>query len=228
MKKWMTVMVLAVSSVASIAALAALMPTTAQADCSQWDASGDITLRQANGARPFFTLQQSGSELRGSAMYTITTPECIERATCEPTRGEVTGSIKGDSFEVTARWENGSVGVYRGGVDSNGGMEGATYDRSHPESASSWYSERPLNCSTSVQAPAAPSPPPLTGTPERMCPELQCLQCAERVAGWHGPCAECEPMPNCEPAITNKSNINPNLPKPLPPQGTGIFKQMKP
>jgi len=254
-RKWMTVMVLAVSGAAPMAALA---------ECPQWDASGDITLRQANGARPFFNLQQSGSELHGSATYTITTPECSERATCEPTRGEVTGSIKGDSFEVTARWENGSVGVYRGGVDSNGGMEGATYDRSHPESASSWYSERPLNCSTSMQAPAAPSPPPLTGTPARMCPESQCLQCVGPVVG-SGPCAKCGPIPNCEPAITNQrrssdvlvpepstgpspfepppaiesvpkppSGFNPNTPPaiesvPKPPGGTGKFmQQMRP
>jgi hypothetical protein len=133
-KKWMTVMVLAVSGAVPMAALVGLLSATAQAACSQWDASGDITLHQANGARPSLALHQSGSDLDGSATYAITTPECIERATCQLVQGEVTGSIKGNSFEVTARWENGSVGVYRGGVDANGGMEGATYDRSHPES----------------------------------------------------------------------------------------------
>jgi len=221
-RKCMAVMVLAISGAAPMAALVGLLPATAHAACSQWDASGDITLHQANGPRPSFALHQpaGGSDLDGSATYTITTPDCVETATCEPIRGEVTGSIKGDSFEVTVRWENGSVGVYRGGVDANGAMEGATYDRSHPESASSWYSERPLNCPTSVQAPAAPSPPPLTGKPERMCPESQCLQCAARAAEWHGPCAECEPMPNCEPPITNQRRSSGVL-VPEPPTGPG-------
>ena len=247
--------VLAVIGAALMAALAGFLPATAQAACSQWDASGDITLHQANGATPFFTLQQNGSELHGSATYGITTPECVERANCAQIGGEVTGSIKGDSFEVTARWDNGSVGVYRGGVDANGAMEGATYDRSHPESAASWYSERALNC-PAAPSPPAPSPPPLTGTygRSRMCPESQCLQCVGGyVAGYSGPCFECGPIPNCEPVITNQRRSSdvlvpepptgPSPPKPppaiepppaigsvpKPSEGTGKFiQQMKP
>ena len=250
-RKWMAVMVLAVSGAAPMAALTGLLPATAQAACSQWDASGDITLHQANGATPFFTLQQNGSELHGSATYGITTPECVERANCAQIGGEVTGSIKGDSFEVTARWDNGSVGVYRGGVDANGAMEGATYDRSHPESASSWYSERPLNCA---------GPPPLKGSPgpPRVKPQLvecQKSQCLECVDYWSYPfeCIRCGPIPNCEPPITNQrrssgvlvpeppSGPGPPQPPPAtepppaiesvpkPSEGTGnLFKQMKP
>src|SRR5262249_47032573 len=226
-RKWMAVIVLAVSGAAPMAALVGLLPATAHAACSQWDASGDITLHQANGPTPSFALHQpaGGSDLDGSATYTITTPDCIETATCEPIRGEVTGSIKGDSFEVTVRWEGGSVGVYRGGVDANGGMEGATYDRTHPESASSWYSERPLNCSTSVQAPAAPSPPPLTGEPEITveCPASQCLTCTAWKSGPlspNQPCIKCRLIPGCEPAITYQRRSSGVL-VPEPPTGPG-------
>ena len=108
------------------------LPFAAEAACAQWDASGDMILHQANGYRPSFTLQRSGSELHGSAAYTVTTPSCVERANCSQILGDVAGSIAGDSFEITAYWKNGSVGVYRGTVDAHGGLEGTTYDRSHP------------------------------------------------------------------------------------------------
>lgn len=62
------------------AGCAILLPTVAGAACSQWEASGDMVLHQANGYRPSFSLQRSGSELHGSATYTITTPQCVERA----------------------------------------------------------------------------------------------------------------------------------------------------
>ena len=124
------------------------LPFAAEAACAQWDASGDMILHQANGYRPSFTLQRSGSELHGSASYIVTTPSCVERANCSQILGDVAGSIAGDSFEITAYWKNGSVGVYRGTVDAHGGLEGTTYDRSHPESSSHWYSERTLRCAT--------------------------------------------------------------------------------
>ncbi len=92
-----------------------------------------MILHQANGYRPSFRLQRSGSELHGSAAYTITTPKYVERANCSQILGDVAGSIASDSFEITAYWKNGSVGVYRDYVDAHGGLEGTTYDRSHPE-----------------------------------------------------------------------------------------------
>jgi len=145
----------------------------AEAACAQWDASGDMILHQANGYRPSFILQRSGSELHGSATYTITTPKCVERANCAQILGDVAGSIAGNSLEITAYWKNGSVGVYRGTVDAHGGLEGTTYDRSHPESSSHWYSERTLRCVTSTEVPPPTSAPPAAKPPSPAPPASQ-------------------------------------------------------
>ena len=76
--------------------------------------------------------------------------------------GTVDGTLMGREIEFTTRWNNGSVGVYRGIVYENGNVYGTNFDESHPEATDTWYSTGPpLEC-----APPGTEPPPTGPVPE--------------------------------------------------------------
>lgn len=141
--------------------LTLFLPSAAHSDCTRWTAPGVFYLVQTNGFAPRFILHQTGTTLEGTATY-------YAKAPWQQIDGSVDGSFRGNSFELTARWKNGSVGIYTGRVNSDGFIEGKTYDRNHPESQASWYSDQSAVCLPSPAAPPAPKPPAATPqTPPR-------------------------------------------------------------
>jgi len=136
--------------------LALLLPLGAQAECQQWDATGGWHAIQSNisadgdNTQPVFSLEQAGPELRGTASFHRTA------------RGEgdlqhsasVDGTIRGNAIELTAYWDDGSIGVYKGTISSLGRAEGDAYDRLNPNNNAHWYSDRRFNCVATAPAPA--------------------------------------------------------------------------
>lgn len=137
--------------------LASLFPLGARAQCQQWDATGGWKAIQSNitvegdDTQPVFSLEQTGSELRGSARF--------HRAA----RGEgdrdhnasVDGTISNATIELTAYWDDGSIGVYTGAINPIGRAEGDAYDRLNPRNRAHWYSERRFNCMVAAPVPKA-------------------------------------------------------------------------
>ena len=105
---------------------AMLLPSAAQAVCSQWDMSGEWLFVQTNVTYPSFTLQQTGTELQGSARYRYYDED---RSRFVDVSASVDGAINGDSFEVTAYWNNGTTGLYTGKIGPQGRIQGSTYDK---------------------------------------------------------------------------------------------------
>lgn len=136
--------------------LAMLFSHGAQAECRQWDATGGWHAIQSNisagsdTTQPLFSLEQSGSELRGTASF--------HRAA----RGEgdlqhnasVDGVIQGNAMELTAYWDDGAIGVYKATISSLGRAEGDAHDRLNPANNAHWYSDRRFNCLAAAPATA--------------------------------------------------------------------------
>jgi len=141
--------------------LAMCLPSAAQAACSQWDVSGEWTFVQSNMTRdttPIFTLQQMGTELQGSARY-------YSLGESRLVHGSVDGTINGDSLEINAYWNNGTIGVYTAKIGSQGRIQGTGYDRMHPQTMATWYSDRTAKCLTGAGGVSPPSvTPPVVDT----------------------------------------------------------------
>ena len=138
---------------------AVLLPSAAQAVCSQWDMSGEWVFVQSNDTSPRFTLQQTGTGLQGSASYSYYDEHLDLWRTVN---ASVDGTIEGDSFKVTAYWNNGTIGVYKGKVEPQGRIEeGSGYDRLHPQTMATWYSDRTAKCLTGAGgvSPSSVTPP---------------------------------------------------------------------
>lgn len=143
--------------------LALMFPLCARADCQQWDAAGGWNAVQSNitadsgHSQPSFSLEQTGSELRGSAsFYRAERGEEGHQHTAS-----VDGAIKGNELQLTAYWDDGSIGIYSGTISSLGRAEGETYDRLNSGDKAHWYGDRRFNC-LSV-APVAPVTPHAVG-----------------------------------------------------------------
>ena len=127
-----------------------LTPSSVEAGCSDWNATGEFTFVQTNGYNPTFKLNQTGSDIHGTAGY----PHYYNPNSA-PVTASVDGYIQGDNFEVTAYWNNGTAGVYSGRIGGRGRIEGSTYDKRHPDAMARWYSEPTLSCGPPVAAPAS-------------------------------------------------------------------------
>ena len=125
--------------------LCAAAVTTASSQCSHWDMSGEWTFVQTNGTSPQFTFRQTETGLQGSAVYYY---EYNDSGYYFPVRGSVDGTLKGDSFEVTAYWDNGTTGVYTGKIGPQGRIEGTAYDKLHPQTRADWYSDHTARCAS--------------------------------------------------------------------------------
>ena len=137
--------------------LALLFPLGAQADCQQWDATGGWSAIQSNisadsdHTQPLFSLEQSGPELRGTASF-----HRGERGEGDRDyRASVDGMIKGNTIELTAYWDDHTIGIYKGSISSLGRAEGDTYDRYNPDNKAHWYSDRRFNCLATAPVLAA-------------------------------------------------------------------------
>jgi len=128
-----------------------LSPSPVEAGCSDWNATGEFTFVQTNRYSPKFKLNQTGSDIHGTAEYKILDYNLNGR----PVTASVDGYIQGDNFEVTAYWNNDTAGVYSGRIGAQGRIEGSTYDKRHPDAMARWHSEPTLSCGPPVAAPAS-------------------------------------------------------------------------
>lgn len=157
-----------------LAAVLTLLPTSAQAQCKQWDVSGTWDLEQSNGYFVRLELSQKGTEVKGKASYGTVTEGTkvlgvlmVGGDTVTHTL-DVNGNIEGDDFYALI----GRAGVYRAKVGSSGRLDGTTYDSSNPSSTANWFSGRAMKCAKAGPAkpfkitskitlpPSTPSPSP--------------------------------------------------------------------
>lgn len=158
--------------VIALGTLLAVAPASAVDNgCTQWDMSGKWSAVQSNfidGLRQrttaFMNLQQTGSQLQGSASHVTVKDGGILVGTDEVVSviGPAVGSIHGDAFELTVYWNNDTVGFYTGQIGPQGLIVGTTYDKnapfrnsplggSRPDTA--WHSDRVADCRSGASAP---------------------------------------------------------------------------
>ncbi len=137
-------------------AILALLPS-AQAQCSQWNVSGQWMMEQSDGLTVYVTLRQSGKTVTGTATYSTTKdPEGL----LAPFKGKdfvsgnglVSGNIAGDDFFAEIRWSSTSIGVYRGKVGSQGRIEGSVYDKGASSRKMTWVSPNLMKCPENISA----------------------------------------------------------------------------
>lgn len=149
------------------AAVVALLPISAGAQCSNWDASGDLVINQEGYAPKHITLvlEQRGKVITGLASW----------GWRPRSEGKVHGLIDGDSFNLQILWQGNWTQVFDGKILSSGHIEGETSNKNATRDA--WYggrsAERPLKCAPTPKpisrsgkmpkpAPAPPTPPFIT------------------------------------------------------------------
>jgi hypothetical protein len=148
-------------SFAIVLCVAMGFPVAAQA-CSQWDVSGQWTAVQSNGAKPNFSLQQSGSGIQGRANDTYVHKDACVLVACGDDYynrpASVDGTINDNSIQLKAYWDNNTIGVYAGTIGSQGRIEGTTYDQRNPQSRAEWYSDRTMKCLSDEMPSDVPQP----------------------------------------------------------------------
>ncbi|GAA3025123.1 hypothetical protein GCM10010528_03800 [Gordonia defluvii] len=148
---------LAVAATVSIGAGSASATT-----CSQWAFTGKTNLNQENGWYTGFTANGTKvsapavasayhnrvSWIPFSSMLGDSINQSFGDATYEAARmhGTATGGIVGKKFQMTVKWSNGPVGIYRGAVQSDGYAKGTTYDAKAANVPTDWQVDKPLRC----------------------------------------------------------------------------------
>lgn len=134
----------------------------AHAACARWDLSGDWGAVQNNGYQPRFVLRHTPQGLQGNAAHVVdggVTTYLLVVQKGNPARvirASVDGTLRGNSIELTAYWNNGTVGVYNGTINAQGRIQGTTVDRMNPRSMATWYSDRPMRCAVTASRPGTP------------------------------------------------------------------------
>ena len=95
--------------------------------------AGDWDIIQSNGFTVHVHLTQDGDRLFGSASVGASAAEVTEES-----------RIDGNACLIVLRWEpaGGSVGEYHGFIGVNRRLTGVTFDRAHPGSQASWFSDK--------------------------------------------------------------------------------------
>jgi hypothetical protein len=104
----------------------ALLPANVQGACS-WDGTGIWQIRQNNHFITILNLQQTGIELHGTAeVFNEAQDQLLDR-------GSVLGKLSESTFSATVTWKSGAIGQYSGTINSQGYLQGQTYDKTHPQ-----------------------------------------------------------------------------------------------
>jgi hypothetical protein len=153
------------------AAVVALLPISAHAQCSNWDASGVSEFRQHDQVNPILVkLEQKGRVLTGSAQFDAHGSKAFSSV---KVTGTVDGTIEGDRFSVQIFWPDGLTGVYNAKVLPSGRLDGETYDKNHSNIRDTWSSggvlkclpigpSKPFKITSQITLPPSPKPPPPT------------------------------------------------------------------
>jgi hypothetical protein len=147
--------------VGAFATVAFIPLSSAYADCTQWDVSGEWRLDQNNGYWIDMTLEQVGSQLKGDGQY-VTKEKSGGGGFPEVSfggKGELEGNVDGNSISIIAHWKEGGIGEYTGTVSPQGWLEGDTKDRMHPEYGT-WHWTSVDKKATCLDVATTPAPPP--------------------------------------------------------------------
>jgi hypothetical protein len=96
-------------------------------------------------------VQLTPTGLQGTAAYNyVHEDQCVFFVSCGDDyyhiEGSVDGTVDGDSFEMNAYWNNGTIGNYTGKIGRTGRIQGITYDRNHPQNLVTYYAEPVAKC----------------------------------------------------------------------------------
>jgi hypothetical protein len=118
-------------------------------ECALWNVGGQWNAVQSNSrdnTDPLLSLQQNGTEFKGTASYKNGNGVTIQ--------GPVVGTVRGNAFEATIYWrgrEN-QVGLYSGQIGPQGLVVGRTYDKNHPATQADWHADHAFDCRTPAAA----------------------------------------------------------------------------
>lgn len=115
--------------------------TTAQAQCAQWDVSGQWSLNQGKDTTVHLQIEQDGSGVTGKADYWVKSGGGVRTI-----RGSLDGTADGNKFRIQIYWSGTSIGVYEGNIGPQGRIEGTTYDRQKPSVRATWFSNKAVKC----------------------------------------------------------------------------------
>lgn len=96
-----------------------------------FDVGGKWDAHQSNGFVANFDIQQTGTAIRGIGSHSGGSVS-----------GTGEGSVHGDQFVFSVRWNNGTIGEYNGTFNSIGRITGVFLDVNHPESQATWASSK--------------------------------------------------------------------------------------
>jgi hypothetical protein len=175
----------------SILALSAL-PVEAQ--CEQYDVSGQWTIEQGSYIISV-ALTQKGKTVSGTASQVHGNTKGGDEL--RTVHGQVNGTVEGDSFNVQINWSGGGAGVYSGAIHPGRvalGMEGTTYDKNKPSSTASWSTQHNFDCAAAAAATPKPikssgkaKPAPAQTQPapaSTPLPELSAASADDWVGSW--------------------------------------------
>ncbi|MCX7042001.1 MAG: hypothetical protein NT117_04835 [Gammaproteobacteria bacterium] len=130
-------------------------PAFADGECLEWNVTGSWPLTQSNGTRVILRLQQTGTHLQGVGEYSYHSDSAEQQYTVS---GPVDGQLEnGNLVRVAAYWSNGSVGLYVGKIQADGGMSGYTSDRNNVNNKATFVASASAQC-VSRAAVAPPKP----------------------------------------------------------------------
>ena len=144
-----------------VAVLFALLPSLAQAQCTQWDVSGKWYLEVTKGILEEMDLKQNGVNIGGKshAYSSVAT---------------VIGTVKGNDFNLYIDWSAegrtfeprvASFEAFSGKIGPDGVIHGHATTMVNPDLSGTknpWSSDRAMKCVRGTKSePAAPPPPPM-------------------------------------------------------------------
>jgi hypothetical protein len=140
-----------------ITSVFALLPSSVEAQCAQWDASGKWELFQGTGKGYPINLQlsQAGGTITGTANYFKTH--------MGTTDGSVGGTITSSKIILQINWSDNVIGIYNGDISPQGQVEGVTYDKRTPSIRAAWLSKRIMKCTGPAPATPSTTPKPVLG-----------------------------------------------------------------
>jgi len=156
-------------------------PAFADGECLEWNVAGSWPLTQSNGTRVYLRLQQTGTHLQGVGEYSYHSDSAEQQYTVS---GPVDGQLEnGNLVRVAAYWSNGSVGLYVGKIQADGGMTGYTSDRNNVNNKATFVASASAQC-VSRAAVAPPKPTMALGRVQTPAgtPEAPPMTMCERAA----------------------------------------------
>ena len=163
---WTAIVSMAGKGCLLVAFAFALSTYPAQADCGQWDVSGNWFPQGGDDWAVHLT--QKGGSITGSA-------------TRGPQISKVTGSVTGSAFYLNLI----SKGLeLRGEIAADGKIHGVLHDLSNPNKKLVFASSRAMQCTQNHSNPPAPPPKPvITAPPSKATPKISASPAVITIGG---------------------------------------------